>query len=150
MEDDALDLEDVPESQRFGAPARPITQLDRILAGQDRMEARLVALEAAEQRRAGATTVWRWLGGAAATVALGLATAALSLGADASRDHERLDRVERTQDEHLATEARRDDDVRDALADSTAAVRETKAVVERVEGRVERIERALDARRGGR
>src|SRR5689334_11053191 len=48
--------------------------------------------ELAEAR--GAARTWRLVGGIAATVAIGLGTAALSLGATASADHERVSRHE--------------------------------------------------------
>lgn len=47
----------------------------------------------AEDRRAGATLVWRALGGAAATIAISLGGWALALGQDAAVDHDRLGRV---------------------------------------------------------
>lgn len=47
----------------------------------------------AQDRRDGATLVWRTLGGAAATIAIALGGWALALGQDAAVDHDRLGRV---------------------------------------------------------
>ena len=58
----------------------------------------VLALRKEAQRRDGASTVWRMLGGAAATIALAIAGYAVALAQQAAVDHEVVARHERTLD----------------------------------------------------
>ena len=58
----------------------------------------VLSLRREAQRRDGASTVWRWLGTIAATIALAIAGYAVALAQQAAVDHEVVVRHERTLD----------------------------------------------------
>lgn len=100
-----------------------------------------------EQQREGASKVWRWAGSLAAAVALSLGSAALTLAQTAAVDHERVNTL--TSD---LAEFHRDEDVEEALeaerwermgrefGEARTTIDTTKAVLERVERQLERLE----------
>jgi hypothetical protein len=89
IEDDDEDREPTGRTMQIrAAGARgDVAELARAL---ERMQRSIDKLGETEAKRAGASTVWRWAGGIAATVAIAIGSAALGLAQDAAVDHDRL------------------------------------------------------------
>lgn len=96
------------------------------------------------QEAQGAHKIWRALGGAGFTLALALGGVALNLAKDASRDHDRLDRLEA---EVSATEATVGELQRITAAQSTtlaASAARIDAQLDRIDDLLNRVDRRLD------
>lgn len=96
------------------------------------------------QEAQGAHKIWRALGGAGFTLALALGGIALNLAKDASRDHDRLDRLEA---EISVTEASVSDLQRASAAQGTtlaASAARIDAQLDRIDDLLNRVDRRLD------
>lgn len=118
------------------------------------LEPKIDILMTEEATRRGSTRVWRMLGASAATIALTIATAALSLAFEASADHVRLQRVEGDLSEFQAAEAaeelretEHDREIDSTVAAAHATIETTKAILERVERRLDEMDARDRARR---
>ena len=119
------------------------------------LEPKIDILMTEEAQRKGSTRVWRGLGSLAATVALGIAGTALSYAIDASADHQRLNRVDeelaRFRDEEASEQLREDEHDRQVdatISHANATIETTKAILERVERRLNEMDaRDRDRRR---
>jgi hypothetical protein len=91
----------------------------------------VLALRKESQRREGASTVWRWLGGLAATLALTMAGAALVFAQQAAVDHDAVGRHERQLDGQSESLAQ----IRAELAAQTALLQRMEQQMDRSEDR---------------
>lgn len=94
----------------------------------------VLALRRESQRREGASTVWRWLGGLAATLALTIAGAALVFAQQAAVDHDAVTRHER----QLDGQSEQLSQIRAELSTQTALLQRMEQQMDHDQGRGER------------
>lgn len=131
-------MDDAPDTTRVH-----LRQLAEGGAASERTFARALEriLEQQEDRdkidaaREGAAKVWRWLGGIAATVAIGLGGGALSLAWQASADHGRVDRLERDVAEADARHEAHAEAARQRLEEIATRTTRIEVIVQRLDER---------------
>ena len=139
--------------ERAEATGRLIAVASRLEKSLAELSPKVDILMTEEAARRGSTRVWRILGASAATVALTIATAALSLAFEASADHVRLERLDQDVEAFQAAEeaeaVRESEHAREVdatVAEARSTIETTKAILERVERRLDEMD-ARDRRR---
>lgn len=120
----------------------------------DALDDKVEALTTKENQREGSSRLWRWAGGVAAGVAISLGGSALTLARDAAVDHERvvavqadLEEFHRSEDAEELLEAERWERMGREFGQAQSTIDTTKAVLERVERQLERLEEQRAPRR---
>jgi len=125
----------------------------RLERGMSEVQTQLKELSTKENQREGASRWWRAAGAFAATAALSAAGYALTLATSAAADHERvnilqedLSEFHRDEDAEEVLEAERWERMGREFGQAQATIDTTKAVLERVERQLDRLEERANTR----